>query len=63
MVNDGRELPEWFTFPEVAAQLRERRDWLEARGFEQVRVSGKLDDPDAPAPGEDVFASMLVSGP
>jgi SAM-dependent methyltransferase len=38
----------------------ELHSWLEARGFEQVRVSGKLDDPDAPPPGEDVFASMRV---
>jgi SAM-dependent methyltransferase len=40
----------------------ELRAWLEARGFEQVRVSGRLGDPDAPAPGEDVFASMRVRG-
>jgi len=38
----------------------ELRAWLEARGFDQVRVSGRLDDPEAPAPGEDVFASMRV---
>ena len=38
------------------------RAWLEARGFEEVRVSGKLDDPDAAATGEDVFASMRVRG-
>lgn len=35
----------------------ELRAWLAARGLADVRVSGRLDDPDAPVTGEDVFAS------
>ncbi|MCK6570189.1 methyltransferase domain-containing protein [Myxococcota bacterium] len=31
--------------------------WLAGRGFVDVRVSGRLDDPSAPAPTEDVFAT------
>jgi len=34
---------------------------LAASGFEAVQVSGRLDDPGAPAPGEDVFASARVA--
>ena len=37
--------------------VEELRAWLVARGLERVRVSGKIDDPDAPATSEDVFAS------
>ena len=36
--------------------------WLSAQGFEDVRVSGRLDDPSSPPRGEDVFASMRVPG-
>lgn len=36
--------------------------WLEARGLAGVRVSGKLDEPEAPVTGEDVFASSRVPG-
>jgi SAM-dependent methyltransferase len=34
----------------------ELRRWLESAGFADVRVGGRLDDPAAPATGEDVFA-------
>ena len=36
--------------------------WLTERGFERVRVSARLEDPDTPPRGEDVFASMCVPG-
>lgn len=35
----------------------ELADWLRARGFADVAVSGRLDDPRAPVTSEDVFAS------
>ena len=42
--------------------VEELRAWLAARGLEQVRVSGRIDDPDAPATSEDVFASARFAG-
>jgi SAM-dependent methyltransferase len=38
----------------------ELRSWLEARGFAEVRLSGRLDDPGSEPQGEDVFACMRV---
>jgi len=40
----------------------ELQQWLKARGFDRVRVSGKLNDPEQSSTGEDVFASMRVPG-
>jgi SAM-dependent methyltransferase len=36
-------------------------EWLRTRGFVDVRISGKLDDPDAPVTSEDVFVSARVA--
>jgi SAM-dependent methyltransferase len=41
----------------------ELTEWLRARGFADVRISGKLDDPEAPVTSEDVFAIARVASP
>ena len=40
----------------------ELAEWLANRGFEGVRVSGSLADPEVVPRGEDVFATMRLPG-
>ena len=40
----------------------ELRGWLTDHGFDEVKVSARLDDPDVAPQGEDVFATMRVPG-